>query len=115
MGFKPIPKKDLPHTVTLIHAVSKEAWEDAEYVETILSTVRLTGSNSLKYSENGAEMICSRKLFFDRFFSSPKGTSFSVGDFIKNENGEQFTIKTINPVYTDAREEKVHHWEVGLV
>lgn len=115
MGFKPIPKKDLPHTASLIHFPTAEEWETPTSVKITLTFVRIAGSSAIKYNENGTEMSCSKKLYFDGFFSLPKNTVFQVGDHIEDEMGEEFTIKAVNPVYTDAREDKIHHWEVGLV
>lgn len=118
MKFKvlPIPKKDLPHSCTLVHKEKKSSgWgETEEITETELSHVRIYGPSKLVYSIQGNEDTCSKSMLYDSVNSTPHGVQFQLDDEIVTED-EVFTIKVVYPVSTDANNIAIHHWELGLV
>lgn len=117
MKFKvlPIPKKDLPHSCTLVHKVKKTSgWGETEEVtETELSSVRIYGPSKLVYSIQGNEATCSKSMLYDSVNSAPHGVQFQLDDEIHTED-EVFTIKVVYPVSTDDNNIAIHHVELGL-
>lgn len=111
--FKPIPKTLLPHEAVLITEKGVDAITPSTRVETTLENVRIVGKSSLTYADHGATLDCEKTLYFDCVNSRPRGTKFETGDRI-SFTGDTYTIKTINPVSADTRNDQIHHWEVGL-
>lgn len=112
--FKPIPKTLLPHDAVLITKIGGNAITPPTEVSTALENVRIVGKSNLTYADQGVTLACSKTLYFDGVNSRPKTTVFKTGDRV-TFGADTYTIKTVNPVSTDTRNDSIHHWEVGLV
>lgn len=112
--FKPIPKTLLPHDAVLITKMGGDAITPPTEVQTPLEHVRVKGGSRITYADRGATLECSKTLYFDCTNSRPRGTVFREGERLAFM-GETYTIKAVNPVSTDSRNDRIHHWECGLV
>ncbi len=119
----PIPKRVLIHSADLITHYDGDKWGGSTSSETIrLEHIRIEPSNSTAIDGNGVKYQLSSMLFFDCCNSSPDGSIFALVDDVVNGrkvelqqidfNGRLYTVKTISPLYDNAR---LHHYEVGLV
>lgn len=68
-------------------------------------------SGKIVRDKNNAEIQLAATLFYDCKNSKPNGMSFAEDDVIIF-NGENYQIKTVDPLYD---ERKLHHFELGLI
>lgn len=110
--MRPIPKKLLIHTVTLLHISGKDRWgKEITDVQTMLTHVRIEPSSKIVKDKDNNEIQLSATLFFDCKNSRPLLTGFSLDDQIIF-NGQKHRIQLVEPLYDG---EKLHHYELGLV
>ncbi len=110
--IRPIPKKLLPHTVSLYKKVEKDRWGKGTWNEgTIIEFVRIEPSTKIVRDKNNAEIQLSATIFYDCKNSCPREIDFAVDDIVIF-NGEKHQVKVIEPLFD---EKKLHHYELGLV
>ena len=119
-----IPKKLLIHSAELITKFDPDKWGNSSSEEIIpLKFVRIETCVKMTADSNGNMIRLSAVLFFDCKSSVPKEIKFALKSDILNGKtvdiqqvkfGEKiFTVQTIEPFYAD--ENKIHHYEVGLM
>ena len=119
-----IPKKLLIHSAGLITKFDADKWGNSSSKEIILlKFVRIEPCVKMIADSNGNTIRLSAVLFFDCKNSSPKEIKFALkSDILDGRTveiqqvkfGEKiFTVQTIEPFYAD--ENKIHHYEVGLM
>jgi hypothetical protein len=109
--MKPIPKKLLIHTVTVVSDISKETWgNETPGAETVISHVRIEPRSELVIGKQNRQVKLSGLMFYDMVNSSP-AHDFSEIDKI-DFHGNRYNIAFIKELF-DAS--KLHHLEIGLM
>ena len=119
-----IPKRLLIHSAELVTKFDPDKWENSSSEEIIpLKFVRIEPCSKMTADSVGNVIRLSATLFFDCKNSSPKETIFALkSDIINGKTvesqkvkfgGRIFTVQTIEAFYAD--ENKIHHYEVGLM
>lgn len=112
MAARAIPRRMLIHSAQHKTEKATDEWgNEAWSPGSTLSYVRFEPTNKLAMSKDNNEVQLSLLMFFDTRNSLPNGRYFSVGECIEWEN-EEYIIITAERLYDD---ERLHHWEVGLV
>lgn len=110
--MRPIPRKLLPHTVTLRKKRYEDRWGRGELDCGIsLKFVRMEPSKQIVRDKNNAELQLSALLFYDCRNSTPKNAGFCIDDIIVFQ-GDKYMIKAVDPLYDNK---KLHHYELGLI
>lgn len=112
--IRPIPKRDLPHSITLTPQTgAKNIWGKVQAPGTpiLVSRVYVEPIKLLKYGPQGDENAPSALIFYDAVNSSPQGVTFTKGDKV-TFNGEDFTVTRIEPQYGNS--DTVHHLEIEV-
>lgn len=110
--MKPIPKKLLIHTVTLVKEGDVNRWGDKSTTGTQeIQYVRMESSARVIRDKNSAEIQLAAILFYDCVNSRPKEIDFAVDDVILF-NGQRHSVKVVEPLYDGKR---LHHYELGLI
>lgn len=108
----PIPRRYLPHTVTLINKLESDAWGGSTSEQrTSINFVRIEPCISKKFSLSGDIPEIKAKLIFDAFSSVPNDVSFETGDKVIF-GSEEYVVCEVQTFYGDTS--KVHHLEVLL-
>lgn len=121
--ISPIPKNLLVHSAELVTKYSPDKWgRSSSSSRQALSHIRIEPSSKMIADNTGTSVRLSAVLFYDCTNSSP-GVTFAL----KNDEadgktvdiqqvifkGRIFSVRTIEPLYADN--EKIHHYEIGLV
>ncbi len=114
MVIKPIPKKLLPHTVTLIHSDGEDRWgKPLNPVETEIKHVRVVPSSQLNRNNYAETIEFNHLLIIDAFNSKgDKPFTLTEKDKIKWKTDQEVEITKVTPCYADK--DTPHHWEVEL-
>jgi hypothetical protein len=108
--MKPIPRKLLIHTVTVVSDIEKDTWgEETAGTQTVISFVRVEPKSKFIIDKQNRQIKLSGLMFYDCINSSP---TFDFTETDKIEFHENcYNIAFINKFY-DAG--KLHHLEIGL-
>lgn len=110
--IRAIPKKLLIHEVIHAKKSDTDRWGASELINRqSITSVRMEPSSKIVRDKNNAEIQLAATLFYDCKNSKPNGMSFAEDDVIIF-NGENYQIKTVDPLYD---ERKLHHFELGLI
>lgn len=110
--MRPIPKNLLIHEVMLHRSQSKDRWGKTELDRGAhLERVRLEPTSKIVRDKNNAEIRLSAIMFYDCKNSLPRDISFAEDDIIIF-NRQKHKIQTVELLYD---EQKLHHYELGLV
>ena len=109
--MKPIPKRLLIHSATL-KGVTRDAWQSETLAPiAALTHVRIDPSAKLVTDKQNRQVTLTAEMIYDCRNSSPRDTAFTEGQKVLFA-GREYTIETIALLYD---EEKLHHYELGLV
>jgi len=108
--MKPIPRKLLIHTVTVVSDIFKGTWgNETSGTRTDISFVRIEPRSELVIDKQNRQVKLSGLMFYDCVNSSP---AFKFSESNKIEfHGNAYNIAFIKELY-DAS--KLHHLEIGL-
>lgn len=110
--MKPIRKRLLIHSATLRQKTGHtDSWQNNDYNDISLTRVRFEPSNKLVQTPENQETQLLGILFYDSVNSRPLNTTFNPDDLLVF-NGRTYTITVVEELYDD---EKLHHYEIGLI
>lgn len=110
--MRAIPRKLLIHSAVLHRKTAKDLWGKESLDQgVLLEFVRVDPSGRVIRDKNKAEIQMEATLFFDCRNSRPRDCSFCIDDILAF-NGQNYSISVVEPLYD---EEKLHHYELGLV
>lgn len=110
--IRAIPKKLLIHAITTAKASGEDFWGSEEQERPAEVThVRIEPSSKVVRGKNNAELQLAAILFYDCKNSRPQGHKWAVDDLV-HFGEENYSVKVVEPLYD---EEKLHHYEMGLV
>lgn len=111
MAVKPIPKRLLPHEISVEEFTGGGRYGDEWSPPSIFSRVRIEPSSKVTVNGSGEDTVAQSILFIDAKNSKP-----AKGLTVKSRvtfNGEVMTVNKVDPHYADSN--KVHHWECELI
>lgn len=108
---RPIPRRSLPHTITLSKLSGVDAWNKPTYsAGELITFVRYENVKKNLLNSQGENKDDKGVLFVDFLNSSPR-LAYSKGDKITFRDNE-YTIRQVDELFGDS--EEVHHYEIYL-
>ena len=108
---RPIPRRLLPHTVTLRRPSGVDQYQQQTYEDTTLQYVRIEPANTTGLTDLGERAQDTAVLFVDVRNSMPSGIVIEQLDRVQ-WNGREYTVRQVDLLYADSSE--LHHREVRL-
>lgn len=110
--MRPIPKKYLCHTATVIDPDITNGWDFLSPSDTeMLTKIRIEPSSARILGKDNTEIKLAGVLFYDCRNSRPKNFNFAEGQRVFY-GGEFFTVVSIEPLFSGRR---LHHYEIGMI
>lgn len=111
MAVRPIPKKLLPHTITVEVHESEGRYGETWAPPVVVKRVRVDPSNYITKNSSGSDTLAQSTLFIDAKNSEP-AIVLTVDSKITFDN-EVMHVNKVEPLYADSP--NVHHWECELI
>ncbi len=112
---RPIPVYLLPHSATQKYGKPTEndagtrTWPSSR----ALSHVRFEPTSRMTMGKDNKQIALSAIMFFDCRNSSPRSSTFAIGDQISRTGGSAYTVVGGTEPLCDARQP--HHYELELI
>lgn len=110
--MRPIPKSLLIHSGQLQSVPGKDSWGKGTLSDTVnLKHIRLEPTTKYVRDKQNNEIQLAAVMFYDCYNSRPRNQDFH-SDQIFSIHGERYQVQLVEPLYD---ENKLHHYEIGLV
>jgi len=102
----------LIHSGTITGVTTTDRWGNETTTPPVdLKFIRIEPTTKIVKDKQNNEIQLSNLMFYDCKNSLPKGATFNE-DTVITINGKEHTIKVIDKLYD---ENKLHHYELGLI
>ena len=109
--MRPIPKRVLIHSATLMHETAPDIWGNSGTTDTDLTFIRIDPSDKLVNTSENQERILESLMLYDFKNSRPLNQTFEKNDKLLFD-GKTYTIISIEKCHD---RNSLHHLEIGLV